>query len=304
MATEPEFSVVIATRNRRDLLARAIKSIPSATAEIIVVDDGSTDDTAGFVRQAFPEARVIRVAHGGPGPARNRGIEEARGRWVIVLDDDDELKPDALQTIGHRLGEFADRDRFPAFMFRHGNGRLRAPFRILATEQFCNGDLGGDFLPVWNREVARAAGCRYPDSRIGAEGLMWLELTERYGVPTWADCVGIVHTDAADRLTGVAAQLRHAAEHARLQDRYVEFLRRQPPTRLTRGLLARRLLAAGFYYLLAGERREALARLKHLVRYNALFALVLAPLCTVPRAVLVRLLRLYRGKGHDRVSVR
>ena len=293
MATE--FSVVIATHNRRDLLGRAIRSVQSQDAEIVVVDDGSTDGTPECVRQTFPAVRVLQVAHGGPGPARNLGLAEAQGRWAIVLDDDDELRPDALRTIAQRLLELADRDRFPAFLFRHGNGQMKTPFQMLGAEQFCNGGLGGDFLPVWNREVARTAACRYPEVRIGAEGLMWLEIADRFGVPAWADCVGVVHADAGDRLTGITAQLRNAAEHARVQDRYVDFLSRRLATKTVRRLLARRLLAAGFYYLLAGERPEGLRRAQALLRTSPARAFALLLACGLPRTLLAGVLRMYRA---------
>ncbi|HET8712398.1 MAG TPA: glycosyltransferase family 2 protein [Gemmatimonadales bacterium] len=293
MATE--FSVVIATRNRRALLGRAIRSALAQDAEIIVVDDGSTDGTAEYVRETFPTVRLFQVAHGGPGPARNAGLAQAEGRWAIVLDDDDELRPDALRTIAGRLAELDRRDHFPAFLFRHGNGRMPTAFQILGPEQLSNGGLGGDFLPVWNREVARAAACRYPEVRIGAEGLMWLEIADRFGVPTWADCVGIVHDDAGDRLTGTRAQLRNAAEHARVQDRYVEFLRARAPTPSVQRLTARRLLAAGFYYLLAGERRTALARARTLLKHDAIRGAALLLACGVPRRLLAGMLRMYRA---------
>src|SRR5881394_965752 len=100
-----QFSVIIATHNRREVLGRAIRSAlrQEPCPEIIVVDDGSTDGTGEHVRTTFPMVLLHRVARGGPGPARNFGLEQARGRWAVILDDDDELGPDALATISRRL---------------------------------------------------------------------------------------------------------------------------------------------------------------------------------------------------------
>jgi GT2 family glycosyltransferase len=92
-----DVSVVIPTYNRADLLPRAIESALAQTAppvEIIIVDDGSTDDTPAVVlRYAERHAgrvRSLRIPNGGVARARNAGIAAARGQWVALLDSDDE----------------------------------------------------------------------------------------------------------------------------------------------------------------------------------------------------------------------
>lgn len=297
MVTEPEFTVVIATRNRRRLLERAIRSVlaQDRNTEIIVLDDGSTDGTREHVAAAFPMVRVQSGAHGGPGAARNAGLQLARAAQIVVLDDDDELRPGALATIAERLAQFEPRDRYPAYLFRYQNGRPAAAFQVFDAEQFCAGV--GDFLTVWNRDVMRndATVCRYPESRVGAEGLMWLTIGDRYGVPAWGDAVAVVHRDAPERLTGAASQLRHAAEHARIQDHYVDFLQRRPPTKELDRVMTRRLLAAGIYHVLAGNRHEALVRVRTLLRRSVLRGLLLLAACVAPRRLLAASLRAYRG---------
>ena len=97
-------SVVIPTHNRCDLLPRAIKSVQSQTysdLEIIVVSDGSTDDTRDVVEQIASGDERIRLIEYHPAKggnvARNTGIEEARGEFVAFLDDDDEWLPEKLE---------------------------------------------------------------------------------------------------------------------------------------------------------------------------------------------------------------
>lgn len=94
-AAEPLMSIVICTRNRAQYLAWALESLMRQTLdpkwfEIIVVDNASTDETAGVVRAAAPEGRIRYVMEPvlGLSSARNRGWREARGRWVGYLDDD------------------------------------------------------------------------------------------------------------------------------------------------------------------------------------------------------------------------
>jgi glycosyltransferase involved in cell wall biosynthesis len=96
-----DISVVIPTRDRRDLLRLAVVSVLSqqhVDIEVVVVDDASTDDIAGTVSSfADRRLRVVRqTSPGGVSAARNRGIAEARGKWVAFLDDDDLWAPQKL----------------------------------------------------------------------------------------------------------------------------------------------------------------------------------------------------------------
>lgn len=93
-------SVVIPTHNRASLLPRALLSVRRQTRppeEILVVDDGSTDGTAGMVASEFPEVRLLAQRHRGVSAARNRGIELASCEWIALLDSDDEWRPEKLE---------------------------------------------------------------------------------------------------------------------------------------------------------------------------------------------------------------
>ena len=80
-------------------MTRAIRSALAALApgdEVVVVDDGSTDDTAGAVEAFGPPVRLLRLPHRGAGPTRNAGLAAARGPLVAFLDSDDEWLPDKI----------------------------------------------------------------------------------------------------------------------------------------------------------------------------------------------------------------
>jgi GT2 family glycosyltransferase len=101
-------TVVIAAYNREALIVRALESIraqrPTAPAEVVVVDDGSADDTAA-VAEALG-ARVVR--HGvnrGESHARNTAIEVAEQPWIAVLDSDDEWLPGHLDALWRHRGD-------------------------------------------------------------------------------------------------------------------------------------------------------------------------------------------------------
>lgn len=100
--SDPVFSVVIPTYNRAAHLHAAINSVLEQTFadfEVLVVDDGSTDDTAAIV-SAFTDHRVkyIYQINRERGAARNNGVRNAAGRIICFLDSDDVLLPHHLQT--------------------------------------------------------------------------------------------------------------------------------------------------------------------------------------------------------------
>jgi len=88
-----KISAVIPAYNSAGFIADAISSIQRQTHpvdEIIVVDDGSTDDTAEAVRKSGEDVIYIRQENQGPSTARNRGVEAAAGDWIAFLDADDQ----------------------------------------------------------------------------------------------------------------------------------------------------------------------------------------------------------------------
>ncbi|UPV76852.1 glycosyltransferase (plasmid) [Halorussus limi] len=109
----PTVSVVIPTYNRAELLTRAIDSVLAQTYddfELVVVDDGSTDDTEAVVT-GYDDDRVRYLAHEtnrGANPARNTGIEAAEGEYVAFLDSDDEWRPRKLDAQLDRLSGTGD----------------------------------------------------------------------------------------------------------------------------------------------------------------------------------------------------
>jgi glycosyltransferase involved in cell wall biosynthesis len=92
-------SVIIPCYNQANFLGEAIESALSQTYrhfEVIVVDDGSPDNTTE-VASGYPGVRCIRQENQGQGAARNTGLHESKGSYLIFLDADDRLLPNALQ---------------------------------------------------------------------------------------------------------------------------------------------------------------------------------------------------------------
>ena len=111
MKSRPFISIVIPAWNYANTLRRAVTSVTaqmnSDIHELLVIDDGSTDETpvlAEILCQEFPgKVRFIRQENAGPASARNHGIRETKGEWLIFLDADDELFPTALKTLAEHL---------------------------------------------------------------------------------------------------------------------------------------------------------------------------------------------------------
>jgi glycosyltransferase involved in cell wall biosynthesis len=93
-------SVIVPTFNRQSLLERALRSVFAQTSppqEVIVIDDGSTDDTRTMLQSRFPKVIYHFQSNQGVSAARNRGISLANAPWIAFLDSDDEWLPDKLE---------------------------------------------------------------------------------------------------------------------------------------------------------------------------------------------------------------
>ena len=124
----PFFSVIIPVYNRAPVLGRALRSVLAQTCqdfEIVVVDDGSTDDPAKVVAAiADSRVRFIRQQNHGGGAARNAGIDVAQGHFIAPLDSDDEFLPHHLHQMKALLENAANRVGYARVLVDRGNGRL------------------------------------------------------------------------------------------------------------------------------------------------------------------------------------
>jgi glycosyltransferase involved in cell wall biosynthesis len=106
----PRISVIIPTYNRSALLVNAIESVLAQTYhdyELVVIDDGSTDNTADAVAAYGQAVRYFYNTNAGASAAQNRGIEVARGEWVAILASDDTWSPAKLELQAQTLEAYA-----------------------------------------------------------------------------------------------------------------------------------------------------------------------------------------------------
>lgn len=103
---QPLISVIIPTYNRALMLGSAIESALKQTynnLQIIVVDDGSTDNTEEIVKSKYPEVKYVLQEHGGQAKARNTGLRNADGQYIASLDSDDVWTPQFVEKMVAKL---------------------------------------------------------------------------------------------------------------------------------------------------------------------------------------------------------
>ena len=142
----PSFSVIIPCFNSSKTLPKAINSVLQQTYdrfEIIVVDDGSTDNTSDVVKAYKDKIRYIRQQNTGVSSARNKGAESATGEWLAFLDADDWYYPERLELHANLIDKHPDVD-FLIGDYHYGTADQTAIKRALETNA-----LGKELLTTW-----------------------------------------------------------------------------------------------------------------------------------------------------------
>lgn len=139
MADQPTVSIIVPVYNAQSFLAECVESLLGQTCEeleLLFVDDGSTDDSAAILAR-FSERdsriRVISQENAGPGAARNRGIDEARGEYLYFFDSDDFCESTLIERAVDRARETqADIVALPFFQYDERVGMpLEADWALL-----------------------------------------------------------------------------------------------------------------------------------------------------------------------------
>lgn len=214
--TEPSaatISVVMPARNRAATIGRALESVAAQTvpvAEVIIVDDASSDDTAQVAERfasRFARLEVIRLpVNGGAPRARNLAIARARGDWVALLDSDDAWHPEKLaKQIALTAPEVSA--VFTNFRFvggpddgcaTHVAGEVT--LRDLTEENL----LGGSSTALVRRTVLERVGAFDPVLPSCQDWDLWLKLARVGTLKVCAEPLTIYHVDGANRISSNA----------------------------------------------------------------------------------------------------
>ncbi len=191
-ASNPAVSVIIPTYKHRDFVRATLDSVFAQTFtdyEVLVINDGSPDDTAALLRPLADAGRIryIEQANAGQSKARNVGIAEARGEFIALLDDDDLWPPDKLawQVEALRAQPEAALAAGPANVVDTEGAFIHKTFYapVLTVEMAFS---GSPFISpgqtLVRAQALRAAGGFNPNIWGADDWDLWLSLTKRGGV--------------------------------------------------------------------------------------------------------------------------
>ena len=112
-------SVIIPLYNKEKIIERTLQSVLSQDYddyELVIVDDGSTDKSVEIVKNLLNQLNLcdrvplISQSNGGPSKARNTGVKNTKGEWIVFLDADDELQPGAMRKFAEAIAAHGDAD--------------------------------------------------------------------------------------------------------------------------------------------------------------------------------------------------
>ncbi len=240
-----KFSVVIPLYNKESEIGRALRSVLAQTlppAEIVVVDDGSTDSSAAVVEQIIkeldcfasparndgirapslreplarsnpgsnPEIKLIRQSNAGETAARNRGMSAATGDCFALLDADDEWRPEFLATVAALASEYPNAGLWcTGFDIARGNSLTpgRTPSKRGVVEDFWAASTGRFVATasssVLSRSVVAEVGGFPEGMRLGGDQYMWTKVALRRPVVFTPERLAVIHATASNRSAAI-----------------------------------------------------------------------------------------------------
>jgi hypothetical protein len=270
----PTVSVVIPLYNKEAYIARALSSVLSqeyVPNEIIIVDDGSTDNSCDMVR-SFNDPRIVLVhqENRGPGGARNRGLAQARGQYISFLDADDEWHPSFLKQSVSYLAAHPSCSLVATEYMQSPTGisnsigldHLNGEYEVSTGSSVLLIDEIEVFthlcFTVIKTDIARKWGGYYDKYRCtrGEDQFFFVKLlfNERIGI--LRECLGVYHRESSDLY---CCGLKTVPPIVPILSDPEEIIDACPPEKLSvlRAFLAERALRSAELYSKLGEGRTA-----------------------------------------------
>jgi hypothetical protein len=266
-------SIVTPTYNRLPALQECLRAITAEMepypAEVIVVDDASTDGTWDWLQtkrwKSTVRVRSIRLEENcGPGAARNAGLSLAEGSHFCPLDSDTMLMRGAGRVLHSAIAENAD---VPLLLFPCIEYPAMRRMDSLSCNRWVSQDdllyerVQGELIPVGNVSYFRERDLRYPEFRSGGEGILWIRALADGAALFFNEPIVYYRTDVPGRLCTAGHQLRRPRELAEIADAMMDLFPDPLPLE-ARKAKARRMMASGTYHLLAGDSKLARERLR------------------------------------------
>ena len=272
-----KFSVDIPLYNKEHYIEATIRSVLSQTCqdfEVIVVDDGSRDNSLALARKYESDrVRVIAQENQGVSVARNTGIENARGKFIAFLDADDQWQAQYLATIQGLTDQYPESDIFvTAYTVDMGNGRLHYSTR-LEQETGCLPSYwltlakGYDFVwtsaTVIRRSALIRAGLFKPGEKIGQDLDMWARVARLNPKVAYSNKLCVYYNRAAESNARTRVRVAWAGAFIRdLEEELVNPDRTAEEKASIQHKYDKKMTVFIFTAILAGEKERASKALK------------------------------------------
>ena len=228
----PKFSVIVPLYNKAPFVRKALESIASQTYrdfELIVVDDGSTDNSLEVVNEYIRDVlcvmcdvcKNVRVSHqknSGVAAARNRGVAESHGEYVCFLDADDWWKPTFLEEMDHLITEYPDAGIYASNYIYYKPGKTHVALNLSRGYiDYPKAYYEGSSMPVWTgatcmpRRVFYEMGGFPVGIKLGEDFLLWAKTALHYKVAFCEKPLAYYNNDVPASLR--ATRNLHAPEH-------------------------------------------------------------------------------------------
>ena len=224
----PRFSVIVPLYNKAPYVRKALKSIISQTFsdwECIIVDDGSTDNSAAiceefilpFIHSSVHPIRLIKQANNGVAAARNNGVAASKGEYVCFLDADDWWEPTCLEELGRLITEYPDAGIYCSNYVYYKPGKTHVALKLeRGYMNYPDAYLHGE-MPVWTgatcmpRRVFDEMGGFPVGIKLGEDFLLWAKTALHYPVAFCEKPLAYYNNDVPAHLR--ATRNIHAPEH-------------------------------------------------------------------------------------------
>lgn len=242
----PRFSIIVPLYNKAPYIRKALESIVSQTYkdwELIIIDDGSTDNSADICEeffQTFNHSLVhsfIRQTNSGVAAARNRGVAESHGEYVCFLDADDWWEPTFLEEMDKLITEYPDAGIYASNYIYYKPGKTHVALNLpRGYMDYPKAYYEGSAMPVWTgatsmpRKVFDEMGGFPIGIKLGEDFLLWAKTALHYKVAFCEKPLAYYNNDIPATMR--ATRNLHAPEHHMLfnLDFIIDDLHRTPYT--------------------------------------------------------------------------
>lgn len=231
------FSVIIPLFNKADYINRTLESVKLQTLnefEVIVIDDGSTDDSfkvaKDFLSKTSLDFQIIQQNNQGVSLARNNGVRIAKYKYIAFLDADDWWEPDFLMDMKNLILKYPDSGLWASKYYSIKNQKIRIP-KINLLSDFFDGLINyfkvyseSEAMPVWtgstivNKSVFLSLNGFKPNLKMGEDFDLWIRISMKHSIAYINKALAYYNQDVDVNNRAIGLNFYKPSEHVLFQD--------------------------------------------------------------------------------------